>query len=111
MGLANAHSPAIYSSPKHGKALSWSMKSDADLILLHRKLVKLLRQKPYGPYKATVLIFGTEVANRLATDTTKGIVQFPRPPPPRPLSPHSVIVIEDEEVLYTPVQGNKRRRL
>lgn len=87
------------------------MKSDADLKLLYQKLMKLLKQKPYGPYKATVLVFGNEVANRLATDTTTGVVQYPRPPPPRALSPHPVIIVEDEDALYAPVQGNKRRRL
>jgi hypothetical protein len=78
MGLARAHSSAIYKSPKYGSA--WTMKTPEELRGIYTELVTLLKERPYGPYKAIVMIFGTAVADRLASNHSAGIVQCPKPP-------------------------------
>lgn len=78
MGLARAHNSAIYKSPKYGSA--WTMKTPEELGVLYTELVTLLKERPYGPYKAIVMIFGTTVADRLASNHSAGIIQFAKPP-------------------------------
>jgi hypothetical protein len=80
LGLADAHSAAIYNSPKYGRTQSWSMKSVSDLTTLYRRLIATISEKPYGPYKATAMILGKGVADRLARDTDSNTSQFAAPP-------------------------------
>lgn len=83
MGLADAHSASIYNAPKHGPSLAWTMKPACELMGLANKFLALLAEKPYGPYKAAQLIFGTASADRLAADSFSGVAQFLAPPPPQ----------------------------
>jgi len=51
LGLADAHSAAIYNSPKYGRTQSWSMKSVGDLTAFYKRLIATISEKPYGPYQ------------------------------------------------------------
>lgn len=62
------------------------MKSIPELTALANKFLTMLAEKPYGPYKAAQLIFGTAAANSLATDSFTGTAQFLAPPLPQTAS-------------------------
>lgn len=80
MGLAIAHSPAIFHSPKYGPAQAWEMKSISELTIYAKRFLALMKSQPYGPYEATKLVFGTEVADSLAQDTLSNSRQYLAPP-------------------------------
>jgi len=80
MGLADAHSTAIYNSPKYGRSQSWSMKSVSELTTIYKQLVASIGEKPYGPYRATAMILGKGIADRLAGNTESNTSQFSAPP-------------------------------
>lgn len=81
MGIANAHTAAIYSSPKYGLQWSWSIKPRHELEAFANRFLTLLKEKPYGPYQATKLVFGSNAADYLARDSMSGISQYPAPCP------------------------------
>ncbi|KAI6102263.1 hypothetical protein F5141DRAFT_1135721 [Pisolithus sp. B1] len=66
MGLANAHCTKIYTSPLYGA--SWSLLHDSDIEDYHTRLVRHLRDQPYGPYSALVFVFGENKAKSIAKD-------------------------------------------
>lgn len=66
-----------------GLGLAWAMKPVHELNAYANKFLLLLAQKPYGPYRAAELIFGTASADRLATDAFSGASQFLAPPAPQ----------------------------
>jgi hypothetical protein len=110
MGLADAMSKSIWTSPKYGQA--WIMKSEKDLLRLYNHIVTLLQQKPGGPYKATCLIFGEDVADRLSrgqglvkSAVSSGSKQSKR-------KHDSTIAIDDEDPLMYPadVAPKQKRR-
>ena len=80
MGLADAHSTAIYNSPKYGRSQSWSMKSVSELTAIYKQLLATIGEKPYGPYRATAMILGKGIADRLASNTDSNTSQFSAPP-------------------------------
>lgn len=80
MGFAYGHSPAIYNSAKYGPSMAWSMKPIHELNALASRFHTLLKSRPFGPYRATQLIFGTAAANSLAVDSFTGISQYAAPP-------------------------------
>lgn len=80
MGIANAHGPGIYNSPKFGPSQSWSMKSNSEISALAKRFLALMADKPYGPYHATRLIFGTAAADHLGRDSASGSAQYACPP-------------------------------
>jgi hypothetical protein len=80
MGLADAHSAAIYNSPKYGRSHSWSMKSVGELTTIYTQLVASIGEKPYGPYRATAMILGKGTADRLSRNTESNTSQFSAPP-------------------------------
>jgi len=56
------------------------MKSVGDLTVVYKRLIATISEKPYGPYKATAMILGKGVADRLARDTDSNTSQFAAPP-------------------------------
>ena len=72
MGLPCAHSSAIYKSPKYGS--TWTMKTPKELCSIYAKLMMLLKERPYSPYKVIVMIFGMTVADCLALNHSAGII-------------------------------------
>jgi hypothetical protein len=56
------------------------MKSVDDLTYLYNRLIEALKEKPYGPYKATAMIFGKSVAQRMSNQTIRGAYEFLAPP-------------------------------
>lgn len=85
MGIANAHSASIYGSPLYGPNSGWTMKTVPELTAFANKFLTMLALKPYGPYKAAQLIFGTAAADSLTTNSFTGIAQFLAPPRGQPL--------------------------
>jgi hypothetical protein len=115
LGLADGHSSSIYSSPKYGANQSWTMKPASELTSLHKRVVALLKQKPYGPFKATVLMLGSEAASRLGKDSTRGCAQYVCPSTTASTIPakREVIVIDDDDLhptLLSPPSPKKIRR-
>lgn len=45
---------------------NWGMESEATLLELHKKMTRMLREKPYGPYDFLTFLLGREKANLLA---------------------------------------------
>ncbi|KAF7975169.1 hypothetical protein HWV62_10357 [Athelia sp. TMB] len=65
LGVAYAHAPAIYGSPKYGSEHAWSMKTPLEIAAYAKRFIALLKSKSNGPYEATKLVFGTTIANSL----------------------------------------------
>ncbi|KAF7973291.1 hypothetical protein HWV62_15669 [Athelia sp. TMB] len=80
MGIAYAHGPAIYTSPKYGTSASWSLKSTNDIEAQAKRFIATLKNGPFGPYLATAEIFGKDVADFLSHDSEAGPAQFCAPP-------------------------------
>lgn len=84
MGIADAHGPAIYRSPKYGLRDSWTIKPAHQVTALAKRFLALMKSTPYGPYEATRLIFGTKAADALSVDSPRGSAQYICPPPIQP---------------------------
>jgi hypothetical protein len=80
MGLANAHSAAIYRSAKYGPNNAWTMKSVSELTNLYHRLIATFAEKPYGPFNAAATLVGRTGALRMADPNSTVGVQFPAPP-------------------------------
>ncbi|KAF7975596.1 hypothetical protein HWV62_9163 [Athelia sp. TMB] len=65
MGVAYAHAPAIYGSPKYGSMHAWSMKAPLEIAAYAKRFISLLKSNANGPYEATKLVFGTTIASSL----------------------------------------------
>jgi hypothetical protein len=70
LGLAEAKSMSIWTSPKYGS--SWKMKSSSALKAYLRQLEQLLKTLPDGPYAATAFVFGRPTADRISR--TQGLI-------------------------------------
>lgn len=81
IGVADAHAPAIYKSPKYGRNDSWTIKPAHEVMSLARRFLALMKGTPYGPYEATRLIFGTDAADALGSDSFSGTAQYSTPRP------------------------------
>lgn len=115
IGVADAHAPAIYKSPKYGYSDSWTMKPAHELAAFANRFLALLKATPYGPYEATKLVFGTSAADSLATDSFTGVAQFaaPRPvqqPPAKRSRPSPTNSDDEAEVEESITRPSPRKR-
>lgn len=119
LGVAIAHKPAIYSSPKYGATQAWSMKTTAELTIFAKRCIALFNTKPYGPYEATKMVLGAEAAASLALDSAYGVGQYLAPPPPQRSIPSALRRSRsDSDTMITSSDGildddapSKRRRI
>src|SRR5215471_13284919 len=114
LGIAQAMSAAIWSSPKYGQA--WRLKPEPELIEMHQQLVSMLKQPLDGPYNATCLLFGTQVADSIVREQGlfKGIVMTSTLTRKRDAGDSSDEVEEIDPLLYGPNSAErpkKRRRM
>lgn len=87
LGIAEAHTAAIYKSPKHGPTGAWEMKPAYELKAFAQRFLQTMKSKPYGPYQATKLVFGVNAANSLAMDSYTGVSQYASPGLPQTVQP------------------------
>lgn len=64
MGLADAMRHNILRRPMYDA--NWRFRPDAELHAYLSEILRLLETRPYGPYLATKLVFGEEIASMLA---------------------------------------------
>jgi len=84
------------------------MKSVDDLTYLYNRLIEALKEKPYGPYKATAMIFGKSVAQRMSNQTIRGAYEFLAPPT---TSTHSASTTTSTNQVKGPLKSSSQKMI